>query len=174
MFVHDSLTFRVRDDLTSSGNDFESVFIEIQRDHGCNIITRAPGSSLVNFNRSFDLYLNSITKKRKLCYIMGDLNLNLVNCSEHQPTDDFINAVFGYGLRPSIDKPTRITPRTSTLVDNILTNSDLDISAGIFYSDISCFSKEKILQQTFITRDINPNSINSFSADIAGTDWNEV
>ncbi len=82
----------------SFDDNFESVSIEIQRDHGCNIIVgivyRAPGSSPDNFNRCFDSYLNSITKERKLCYIMGDFNLNLLNCSEHQPTDDFINAVF--------------------------------------------------------------------------------
>ena len=66
---------------------------------------------------------------------MGDFNLNLLNCADHQPTDDFVNTVFSYGFRPLITKPTRITPNTATLIDNILTNSDLDTKAGILYSD---------------------------------------
>ncbi|XP_030834383.1 solute carrier organic anion transporter family member 5A1-like, partial [Strongylocentrotus purpuratus] len=47
-----------------------------------------------------------------------------------KPTEDFVNTLYAYGLRPLIDKPTRITPHSSTLIDNILTNNNTNISAS--------------------------------------------
>ena len=38
MFISDSLNFCIRDDLMCSCEDFECIFIEIQRQHGCNLI----------------------------------------------------------------------------------------------------------------------------------------
>ena len=93
-----------------SCEDFECSFIEIQREHACTLIMgnvyRAPPTSVENFGEC----LNSIAKEQKLCYIMGDFNLNLINRSDHQPTEDFVNTFYMYGFHPLIDKPTRIGP----------------------------------------------------------------
>ena len=100
---------------------------------------------------------------------MGDFNLNLLNYEDHLPTDQFVNTLYSYGFRPLITKPTRINPHTASLIDNILTNSDLDITAGLLYSDISdhyplfqltasCFQKSVHIEKTFVNGDINNNS----------------
>ena len=124
-----------------SQDEFEAVFIEIQRHNSSNLIVgnvyRAPGTPLNTFLRCFDSCLGVITKEGKLCYIMGDFNLNLLNCEDHLPKDQFVNTFYSYGFRPLITKPTRIYLHTVPLIDNILTNSDLDITAGLLYSDIS-------------------------------------
>ncbi len=189
MFVRNSLNFHVREDLMSSCEDFECVFIEIERVHAVNLIVgnvyRPPGASPDNFNRSFDSCLNTVTNENKLCYIMGDSNLNLLNCSNHRPTDDFVNTFYAYGFRPLFDKPTRITPHSATLIDNILTNNDQDMSAGILYSDITdhlplfqvtpfCLDNSASARNTYVTRDINATTIRSFTADIVNLDWGEV
>ena len=62
---------------------------------------------------------------------MGDFNLNLLNYEDHLPTDQFVNTFYSYDFRPLITKPTRINPQAASLIDNILTNSDLDITAGL-------------------------------------------
>ena len=112
MFLSDSLNFCIRDDLMCSCEDFECIFIEIQHEHGCNLIIgnvyRAPSTSVENFNKLFGDCLNVIAKEQKLCYIMGDFNLNFINCSDHQPPDNFVNTFCMYGFHPLIDKPTRI------------------------------------------------------------------
>ena len=116
---------------------------------------------------------------------MGDFNLNLLNCSDHQPTDDFVNTFLAYGHRPLIDKPTRITPHSATLIDNIFTNNDQDITAGIMYVDITdhlplfqitpfFFTNPPYGQKTYVTRDINNYTRRSFMSDIQLTDWSEV
>ena len=182
LFISDRLNFIKRYDLMSSCEDFECVFIELQRDNACNLVVgnvyRAPGTSTDNFLRSFDTCLNKITNEKKLCYIMGDFNLDLTN-STHQPTEDF-----AYGLRPLINKPTRITPHSSTLIDNILINNNSNISvSGILYADISdhlplfqitsgCFQGHYSSPNT--TRDICSNTLLAFKADIEYTDWSEV
>ena len=140
LFVDNSLKFRVRHDIMPSFDGCESVFIEIERDSCCNLIVgnvyRAPGSHLDNFKQNFDLCLNTIAKEKKLCYVMGDFNLDFL-CSDHHPTDDFVNTIYSYGFHPLIDQHTRITPHSSTLIDNILTNNDNALSAGILNTDIS-------------------------------------
>ena len=46
--------------------------------------------------------------------------------------------MFSLGLYPLIDKPTRITDHSATLIDNIFTNElDSNINSGLLISDIS-------------------------------------
>ena len=189
MFISNSMNFHIREDLMPSQDDFETVFVEVQRNKARNLIIgivyRAPGTSSDTFNTAFDFCLDKVTREGKLCYIMGDFNLNLLNWTDHRPTDDFVNAVFAYGFRPLVTKPTRITPHTATLIDNILTNSDLDTSAGILYSDISdhyplfqftnsCLQRTGISDRSFISRDINIQTMNSFKNDLGSIDWSDV
>ena len=119
MFIGNSLNFRIREDLMPSHDDFETVFIEIQRSNAYNLIVgnvcRIPGTPTDIFYSSFDSCLDKKTKEGKMCYIMGDFNLNLLNCDCHRPT------LVSHGFRPLINKPTRVTPHPATLIDIILT-----------------------------------------------------
>ena len=54
---------------------------------------------------------------------MGDFNINLFNYDSHTKTADFINLMFSYSYAPFINKPTRITEQSSTLIDNIFVNN---------------------------------------------------
>ena len=96
---------------------------------------------------------------------MVDFNLDFL-CSDHHPTDDFVNTIYSYGFHPLIDQPTRITHHSSTLIDNILTNNDNALSAGILNTDISdhlslfqitpsCLFDSSPIHKTFLARDIN-------------------
>ena len=87
--------------LLPSHDDFETVFIEIQRNNVCNLIVgnvyTTPGASIDFFNSSFDYCLDKVTNKGKLCNLMGDFALNLLFCARHRPADDFVNTLFSYG-----------------------------------------------------------------------------
>ena len=54
MFISDSLKYHTREDLMTSCSDYESIFVEIERDHASNIIVgivyRAPNTCIANFN----------------------------------------------------------------------------------------------------------------------------
>ena len=57
--------------------------------------------------------------ENKQCYIMGDFNINLTNYCSHTETQDYIDAMFEHSFIPIINKPTRITTTTATVIGNI-------------------------------------------------------
>ena len=69
---------------------------------------------------------------------MGDYNLDLIKHDLHPPTNEFINLMLSHSMLPSIDKPTRLTEFTHTLIDNIYTNvPHLEFTSNIIISDLS-------------------------------------
>ena len=64
-----------------------------------------------------------MNKEGKLCALLGDFNVNLLNFETHKPTEEFINTMSTNFFEPHIVKPTRITYHTATLIDNIFFNS---------------------------------------------------
>ena len=68
--------------------------------------------------------LLTITDKYKQYFIITDQNYDLLKASAHQPTQDFFDMLIQREFLPSILKPTRITHRSSTLIDNIYVKSN--------------------------------------------------
>ena len=75
----------------------ESLFIEIEIEmfnHECNLIIgviyRMPNACVDVFNEIMCDVLNIVQKKRKICYFLGDLNLDLLKCENHKPTATFL------------------------------------------------------------------------------------
>ena len=65
--------------------------------------------------------MNAIEKEHKLCYIMGDLNIDFLKSDHHKSTGalfDVLHIVF-----PLITKPTHVTEKTATLIYHIWTNN---------------------------------------------------
>ena len=78
--------------------------------------------------------LSKISKENKVCYLMGDFNLNLMNHQSHSVTGEFLDAIYSNMFFPLITRPTRITCHS----DNIFVNQFFDRSrSGLFFTDIS-------------------------------------
>ena len=86
-------------------------------------VYRPPFHNLHEFLESFQLQLDRVTRVNKVCYIMGDFNLDLLNTDSHSVTNEFINTLFSHMLYPLNSKPIRITSHSTTLVDKIFTNN---------------------------------------------------
>ena len=92
-------------------------------------------------------------------------------------------------IKPTVsaaNKPTRITRKTSTIIDHILTNSFLDsnFKTFIFKTDISDHFSICFLQPTFRPREeneatyitkrvMNNNGIETFKQELYETSWDE-
>ena len=66
--------------------------------------------------------------------------INLLNIDVHHKTNDFINTIYSYSLFPQITKPTRVTKKSATLIDNIFTNGSLHNQqsfSGVLFTDIT-------------------------------------
>ena len=65
-------------------------------------------------------------------------NLNLINHHCHKATSDFLDLLYSRMFFPLITRPTRITAKKASLIDNIFTNDPLRPSiSGLFLNDIS-------------------------------------
>ena len=74
----------------------------------------------------------------KSVYIVGDTNIDILKYASHVPTKDFLDMLYSYGVFPQINKPTRVTSFSSTIIDNIFTNVlSLNAKSGILCNDIS-------------------------------------
>ena len=123
--------------------DIESLFIQVSLDGIetlIGIIYRPPNTNLDIFQDTFASMMEYITRKNIPCYICGDYNLDLAKYATHVGTTDFIDFMFSNSFVPLINKPTRVTKETATIIDNIFTNnihnSD-QLFQGILETDIS-------------------------------------
>ena len=112
-------------DLTFSTDIIECLFVEIQMT-GKNVIIgciyRAPNSNLPEFTEEICNIVHKLSKLNSYIYLLGDYNVDLLKFNKHQPTTDFINCMFSFSFLPLINRPTRITDNSATIIDNIFTN----------------------------------------------------
>ena len=98
IYVKDVMSFIPREDLSVFNDLVEMVFIEIYGGDltgGKNVIVgevyRPPGQDLNEFNQIMQELLEKVQKENKICYVMGDFNINLLNCEKHKQTTDFVD-----------------------------------------------------------------------------------
>ncbi len=71
-------------------------------------------------------------------FICGDFNIDLMKYETHNGTKRFLDCMYGLGLHPLIDRPSRITTHSCTLIDNIFTNQiNYSIRSGLLINDIT-------------------------------------
>ena len=143
VFLHESLTFNIRHDLSVNNADIEALCVEIINKKSKNILIntqyRQPAG---NFNE-FEAYLNTFLAKSKTtdktCFLVRDLNLNLIDYQSNVKVRNFVNLIFQHSLVLIVNKPTRVTKNKATLTDYIITNSftDQENLTGILKIDIS-------------------------------------
>ena len=86
LYISSDLKFKFRADLSFDDIDVaESLFIEIVRPLGKNIVVgviyRPPNQNVNEFLTKNNelLHVGKISRENKICYLMGDFNLNLMN-----------------------------------------------------------------------------------------------
>ena len=190
LYLKNDLQFKNRKDLHfSDANSTESLFIEVIKPQGKNIIVgvvyRPPDQNFNTFVDDFSIIAEKISRENKLCYIMGDFNVNFMNYQCHSKTGEFVDNIFSNMLYPRITRPTRITAHTATLIDNILSNNfDCRVLNGLFFSDISdhlpVFSitfenyNNKTKNETITFRDRSPKNIEKFKESLANISWSTI
>jgi hypothetical protein len=191
LYLSLELEYKLRKDLSFPKQScVESLFIEILTNaKGKNIIVgiiyRPPKQNVHEFINSLNTLMGIISKENKICYLMGDFNLNLLNHHSHQLTAEFLDIMFGYMFFPLITLPTRITSHTATIIDNIFTNhSDNYSFNGLLLSDISdhlpifCITRSRLMDRnndTYIVfRDKNATNAAKFRHRLSNVNWQNL
>ena len=174
----------------SDPNLIESLFVEISFPNGKNIVVetvyRPLNQNLPLFLEKFDQILSNISKNNKHCYIMGDYNIDMFRLNEHSPTQEFVESLFSHMFSPLINRPTRITAHSATLIDNIFSNHlTQNLFSGILINDLSdhlpifvyTFKESLPLDKCYdkaVTRDFSENNVTKFRTYLTNKDWSNL
>ena len=115
---------------------------------------------------------------------MGDFNIDLLKYEQHKDTSTFLDFMYLNALIPHITSPTRITPRSKTLLDNIFsTFPPEDVRGGNLIISVSDHlaqyfflnnteietSKKKMYQRNF--KNFHKEA---FEIDLKNIQWNNA
>ena len=122
----------------------------------------------------------------KTIFICGDINLDILKYSSNNVTKHFLDTMYSLGLYPLIDRPSRITSHSSSLIDNIFTNAKyynsvsgllvnditdhLPIFAFCDYPDLNRQIKKSLIKK----RVINQTTVALLSDNLSASDWENV
>ena len=136
-----------RPDLDVFNSNCESLFLEVESDSVgmsrnviIGVIYRIPNTNVSAFIDLLKTILERVKKENKFCYLLGDYNLDLLNSESHSTTGEYFDLLCSYSYMPLINKPTRVTANTATIIDNIYTNNISNMNEsiqGILITDIS-------------------------------------
>ena len=193
IFVQDSIDYFQRPDLCYQNKYIESIFIEIDKDQVgkdrnviAGVIYRPPDTDISTFNDYLSELLSKVKSERKFIACLGDFNISLLNIESHEPTHEFADVMYSHSLFPCITKPTRVTSKTASLIDNIFCNGDTNnhgIFTGIYYTDISDHfpifyidnnAKAKQKERFFTKRIYSQNNLEQFKNAMDSNDWSNI
>ena len=193
LFIKNNIEYTVRQDLNSQNSNMEALFIEIKSgqigndsDMLVGVIYRPPDTKVKDFNDQLNDTLSSIKGEKKKLYLLGDFNINLLNSDKHVPTQEFLDVMYTYSLFPYISKPSRVTTRSATLIDNIFCNNSLvdsKVFTGLLYCDASDhfpvfyidYSNNANSEESFLKKRVySESNIRKFCNMTSQHDWSSV
>ena len=132
LFIKSDIQYTIRDDLSIFlPHVFEAVFVETTSSGVKNSIVgviyrpnTAPGADMDLFSTTLFEVMEIINNEHKIGVIMGDMNIDLLKCSKHGKTNEYMNQIISLGYLPVVTKPTRVCASTATLIDHIYKQSD--------------------------------------------------
>ena len=141
---------------------------------------RCPGSDIVSFNHNIEQLFCHIRYTKTLC-ICGDFKIDSLKRDSHNGTKEFLDVLYSLGLYPLINRHTRISTTSATLIDNIFTfEIESKIDSGLLVHDISdhlpvlalchCIAKHNISEcSDKCIRHLSYENISALTHDLIGT-----
>ena len=189
LYIKNCHKFNLIDELTIMNEKiFESIFIKIQLHNEnlfCGNIYRSPS----NDNHLNEKFLNNLyncihnsNESLNKCFITGDFNYDLSN-QDNEHVCNFIEMMLEGHYFPVINKPTRITDTSATVLDHIWTNlHQQQIKSGVILNPLSdhlpvymCFNLNKQnLYRPQQKRSFTPQSITKFNEMLENIDINAI
>ena len=126
-YLKKSILFSNVSELPFDSSDCESLFLQINGRSGKNLHTgvvyRHPKASIQEFPNNLFQTLNFLEHYKYEYIFCGDFNLDFLKYgSIINAIRNYIDTLHSYGCINFIDKATRITPKTATLIDHIYSN----------------------------------------------------
>ena len=142
IYVLNTLKYTRREDLEFKTDDSENIFIEINVTNRkaivIGLVYRHPSSDFTAFQDKFTETLNKLNHSKLEYIISGDFNIDLFKVESNSKICNYLSAIYTEGCNSLINKPTRITETSATLLDHMYSNMTNQITnRGILRFDIS-------------------------------------
>ncbi|XP_065654555.1 uncharacterized protein LOC136081185 [Hydra vulgaris] len=187
VYIKSELNYNLRSDLIIQNNkELESTFIEILLPSEKNIIVGCiychPCMSTSEFNITYiQTLLDKLSLENKNIVLLGDFNINLLKYDSCNDVSNFLDLMCSFSLFPLITQPTRITPKSKTLIDNIFVNfhtpntksGNLTVCLADHLVQFISFPSKNLKQSHFklYRRCFKNFDEKSFLKDLKETDW---
>ena len=102
------------------------------------------------FNNDYINKLLNELSKEKTMFLLGDFNMDLLNCDIHRPTNEFLDSLSSHYSLPHILQPIKVNSSSKTLINNMVLPNIPSGNSTVTLSDH--------LLQFFIARNIFFNS----------------
>ena len=143
MYVSSNINYSTTKSFEIDNDGYENIWIKIQNDAKLSLIIgavyRHPNSNVNEFTKSLDVSLSKINQQHAKCVVLGDFNIDIMdNSPRPHVKNNYINMLNSNTFQVLIDKPTRITPDSQTLIDHVISNyTRPDSIAGILNYEIT-------------------------------------
>ena len=139
------IKFKIIEYVSVSDGDNECVTIEIKNKNSKNLLItccyRLPSGAIKGLNSFLENVFKKTNTENKLCFVVGDLNINCLDYNKNLEILTFYNWIFAHGFSPLITRPTRVTSKAVSLIGNTFTNfvfdTSLKLKKGIIKCDVS-------------------------------------
>lgn len=142
LYIPTATEYERRDDLITiftGNNSAECIAIDLflrnnqlKSSHNKKLVIceiyRPPGSPVCQFLESMECMLEKNSSEDPIVYIMWDLNINLMNCPNSSTSIDLLNLFLSFGFVPLVNRPTRVSHSSYSLIDILFTNDISRIS----------------------------------------------
>ncbi len=101
-------------------------------------IYRSPGSDVTVFSEHVEQLFLDLSLHKSICFLCGEFNIDISKHNSNRGIKYFLYTMYAICLYPLIDRPTRISNQSFSLIDNIFTNvTNYNITSGILINDIT-------------------------------------
>ena len=190
ILIDKSLWSRPRPDLHVESIHLEHIVVELKTDRDNILLVsgyRPPNANYKVFIKEYIALLKKLNKLKQHKIILGiDHNLDHLKAHLHKQTNQFLEKNLELDLVPSISKPTRITRKTATLIDNVLISQSLQaqMCPHLIVEDISDhlpilivlrdLNKSVRGSNLIKSRNLNTSNLEKIGNDIRRQDWQKL
>ena len=190
MYIKSGIEYDIINKLTKSyENICESIFVELKHPRKKNIIVGTIYRHHTPVQTFMDTFLNktlqTLTKSKKTCILVGDFNVDLIQYGDSKIVDDFYDQLSCHSFRPLILQPTRVSSKTVSLIDNIFTNDITCYSSGgnlttsisdhfSQFAQLDIFDKVHDTKKVKFGRNWRLFNHNEFKEELRNCTWNDV
>ena len=189
--IHQSTEFKMRNDLSINSDDVGSISMKILFENGkntiFNVLYRQPKGQIELFEKLLKETFSWIKNSNKQVYVAGDVNHKVLDYERCKKVQEVLNIIYENSMIPIINKPTKVTNKTVTAIDHILTKSHTEtiLKTAILKCDVSdnfpiCHiipSLKFLLKNEIVNtykKSFNESSVFNFKKKIFQIDWQEI